>query len=257
MTSSNTKRSFFLLASFDPGRFYIPILVLFGLILRLAIVCREDFYLERDSLFYIRLVGVFDLGKFSRGIDAYPGPLFIVILKAINILLPSHTIVAALTLNILISVAGSVVFYMILKELDLKYSKILALLFATHPVIIRNSCQILREPVYLTFMMLCGYFIIVAMKRDRYPLLAPAGFCSLIAFLFRYEAGEIWLLFPLLLYPCIVPAVPGGRFRRAVKAAAFFYLPILLTGLLLLVGYPVLLSFITRRIYFFVHRIMH
>ena len=239
--------------NFDPGRFFIPILILCGLVLRLAIVCREDFYFERDSLFNIYLVNIFDLGKFSNEIGACPGPLFITILKVISICAPSNIIGIAMALNISVSIIGSVAFYLILKELDLKHSKLLALLFAAHPVVIRNSCQILREPAYLTFMILCGYFLVVAVKKDRYHLFALSGICSLTAFLFRYEACEIWLLFPILMYPFVKNADDGRRFRRTVNAAIFFYLPVFMTILILWAVYPKLLSFILQRISIFVN----
>ncbi|OQA88870.1 MAG: hypothetical protein BWY31_00054 [Lentisphaerae bacterium ADurb.Bin242] len=225
-------------------KYGLAAVVLLALLLRLA-----DWYYEpelsRDGVYYLDLAKKWhETGSFTVLLtkDFYIPPLVLFLMKnALDLGMDPVTAVRT------VGLAGNLICVLFCYELAmlLKFSREMALaaalLFAVEPMLVKLSCQVQRESLYLFFILLAFWLIAEAESRNRLPGLAwgAAGISWTLAFFCRHEAVEILLwLAAFVLWLAISRKI---RWTAVSRRVCFFLVGSCVTwgGLNLWMGIPV------------------
>lgn len=155
----------------------------------------------RDAFQYKKFIELWSCSGIIPG-DSYFPPLSIFLLKIPYSLFKYDIIIGGTIINIVLGLG--IIITLINVSHEIFPSKIAplccGLLVATHPTFVRHSCHMTRENSYLFFSCLATLFFIKSLNRARKPYyVAFAAIFSSCAFLCRFEAIELFVVFVLLI----------------------------------------------------------
>lgn len=175
--------------------------------LRYASWCHDPLC-TRDAVGYINMAGnnvySVDLPFYNR--DTMSKGLFLILLRAgeacgWNL---EHF---GVMLNITLSAATAVILFFTARSWGFLPTGAwcVAAIAALHPVLVRESHQVLREPLYCFFCCWWAFFFVGALRHECFIRMTTAGSMAALAFFTRYEAAELlivsWII--ILFFRCV------------------------------------------------------
>lgn len=171
-----------------------------GIILLSAVLAFLQRYVEpemgRDSCFYLLLAKAWYKGGFYGAVEQLSGHFWFPPLHLYLIVLLTYTGISPETAAQIIGMSCGTLMplatFAIAHELfhDKRLSLAAALLTAVSPSIIEMSMQAQRDVPYLFAIGWCIYFLIAAIRRNKWFLWCGGGIFFSIAMLIRYETAE-------------------------------------------------------------------
>ncbi len=155
----------------------------------------------RDAFVYKEFIESWNYSGIIPG-DSYFPPLGLFLLKIPYSLFEYDVIKGGTIVNIVLGLG--IIITLISVSYEIYPSKIVALcsglLVATHPTLVHYSCQMTRENPYLFFSCLATLFFLKSLNRTSKPFyVVYAAIFSTSAFLCRFEALELFVIFVLLI----------------------------------------------------------
>ena len=181
-----------------------------------------------DGVLYITAAQQFASGNFKAGLEIYPMPAYSLLILLVHFLVRDW-IIAALALNIAMSVSILIPLYLLTKELfDQRAAFWACVAFALSPLPNHWSVEVIRGPSFLFFFAWAAYFGYRGLQTAKLSFFSLAALFATVSALFRVEG--------LIFFPCSIGFLIGLILRKAKDRVAR------LKGICLLVAFPLVIA---------------
>ena len=159
-----------------------------------------------DGVLYISAAQQFASGDFKAGLAIYPMPAYSLLILLAHFFLRDW-IIAALTINIVMSVLILIPLYLLTKSLfDSRTAFWASVAFALSPLPNHWSAEVIRGPSFIFFFAWAAYFGYRAIQTGKLSLFSLAALCAMFSAAFRVEG--------LIFFPCSILFLIGLILRR-------------------------------------------
>ena len=177
-----------------------------------------------DGVVYIAAAQQFASGDFRAGLATYPMPAYSLLILLVHFFIRDW-IIAALTINIVMSVSILIPLYLLTKNLfDQRAAFWACVAFALSPLPNHWSVEVIRGPSFMCFFAWAAYFGHRAIQTGKLSLFSLAALFAMLSAAFRVEG--------LLFFPCSILFLIGLILRRANDRIAR------IKGICILVAFP-------------------
>lgn len=160
-----------------------------------------------DGVLYITAAQHFASGDFKAGLAIYPMPAYSLFIVLVHFLVRDW-IIAALTVNIVMSVSILIPLYLLTKNLfDQRAAFWACVAFALSPLPNHWSIEIIRGPSFMFFFGWAAYFGHCASQTGKLSLFSLAALFAMLSAMFRVEG--------LIFFPCSILFLTALLLRRA------------------------------------------
>ena len=199
------------------------LMMIAGLIFRVARIF-EDHYIDKDAVVYISMADKMADGHLKESFSIMPRipPLYIALMalgKKIGIGTETAGNIISLLAGILLIIPVFVVAREIAGE---KVALAAAFLATTHPYLIRDSAEVMRDSLFLTLLFTSIAFAVKAAGKEAYSRLwYLSGFFAALSILTRSEGNELLLAFPVWVLYEILSSWEKGDLKLVLKRFLF------------------------------------
>ena len=181
-----------------------------------------------DGVLYITAAQQFASGDFGAGLAIYPMPAYSLLILFVHFFIRDW-IIAALVLNIVMSVFVLIPLYLLTKNLfDQRVAFWACVAFALSPLPNHWSAEVIRGPSFMFFFAWAAYFGYRAIQTGKLSLFSLAALSAMLSAAFRVEG--------LIFFPCSILFLLGLILRRANDRIAR------IKGICLLVAFPLVIG---------------
>jgi 4-amino-4-deoxy-L-arabinose transferase-like glycosyltransferase len=181
-----------------------------------------------DGVLYITAAQQFASGDFRAGLAIYPMPAYSLLILLVHFLI-RNWIIAALTVNIVMSVSVIIPLYLLTKNLfDQRVAFWACLAFALSPLPNYWSVLTLRGPSFMFFFAWAAYLGYRAIQTGKLYLFSLAALFAILSAAFRIEG--------LIFFPCSILFLIGLVMREAHDRIAR------IKGICILVAIPLVIA---------------
>ena len=160
-----------------------------------------------DGVLYITAAQQFASGDFRAGLASYPMPAYPLLILLVHFFIRDW-IIAALFLNIVMSVSILIPLYLLTKEMfDQRAAFWASVAFALSPLANHWSVEVIRGPSFMFFFAWAVYFGYRAIQTGKLSLFSLAAFFAMLSAAFRIEG--------MIFFPCMILFLIGLILRRA------------------------------------------
>lgn len=209
------------------------LLLIILLSLLLKIVCLlQGKVVNPDSATYISAAEKYAQGLFAEGIRYYPMPFYPLLLTATHIAIPDW-ILAGRLLTVIPLVLVMWPLYVLTRRLFDHHSALwTALLYAVLPVFNAASSSIIRDPLFLLFVISALSSLIVCCQERQVKALIGFILFTVLAVLTRIE-GVLLFLTAIVVFPVYWRRSQKSRLLLVLSVAGMFSIPIALIFIIL------------------------
>jgi 4-amino-4-deoxy-L-arabinose transferase-like glycosyltransferase len=187
-----------------------------------------------DGVLYITAAQQFAAGDFRAGLAIYPMPAYSLLILLVHFLIRDW-VIAALFLNIVLSVSILIPLYLLTKEMfDQRAAFWASVAFALSPLPNHWSVEVIRDPAFMFLFAWAAYFGFRAIQRGKLTLFFLAGLFAMLSAAFRIEG--------LIFFPCSILFLIGlilgsarDRIERIKGIGILIGLPLVIGGALFLI----------------------
>jgi 4-amino-4-deoxy-L-arabinose transferase-like glycosyltransferase len=184
--------------------------------------------INSDGVLYITAAQQFASGDFRAGLAIYPMPAYSLLILLVHFLIRDW-IVAALTVNIVMSVSILIPLYLLTKNLfDQRVAFWACLAFALSPLPNHWSVLVIRGPSFMFFFAWTAYFGYRAIQTGKLYLFSLAALFAILSAAFRVEG--------LIFFPCSILFLIGLTMRKDNDRIAR------IKGICILVAFPLVIA---------------
>jgi hypothetical protein len=184
--------------------------------------------INSDGVLYISAAQQFASGDFRAGLAIYPMPAYSLSILLVHFFIRDW-IIAARTVNIIMSVSLLIPLYLLTKKLfDQKIAFWACLAFALSPFPNHLSVLIMRGPSFMFFFAWASYLGYRAIQTGKLHLFALAALFAILSAAFRVEG--------LIFFPCSILFLIGLIMRKANDRIAR------VKGICILVAFPLVIA---------------
>jgi len=184
--------------------------------------------INTDGVLYITAAQQFASGDFRAGLAIYPMPAYSLLILLVHFLIRDW-IIAALTVNIVMSVSILIPLYLLTKNLfDQRAAFWACLAFALSPLPNHWSALVIRGPSFMFFFAWAAYLGYRAIQTGKLYLFSLAALFAILSAAFRVEG--------LIFFPCSILFLIGLIMRKANDRIAR------IKGICILVAFPLVIA---------------
>jgi 4-amino-4-deoxy-L-arabinose transferase-like glycosyltransferase len=184
--------------------------------------------ISADGVLYITAAQQYAAGGFRAGLAIYPMPAYSLLILLVHFLIRDW-IIAALTVNIVMSVSILIPLYLLTKNLfDQRAAFWACLAFAISPLPNHWSVLVLRGPSFMFFFAWAAYFGHRAIQTGKLYFFSLAALFAIFSAAFRVEG--------FILFPCLILFLIGLIMRKADDRIAR------IKGICILVVFPLVIA---------------
>jgi len=181
-----------------------------------------------DGVLYITAAQQFASGDFRAGLAIYPMPAYSLLILLVHFFIRDW-IIAALTVNIVMSVSILIPLFLLTKSLfDQRAAFWACVAFALSPLPNHWSVEVIRGPSFMFFFAWAAYFGYRAIQTGKLSLFSLAALFAMLSAAFRIEG--------LIFFPCSILFLMGLILRRADDRIAK------VKGICVLVAFPLVIG---------------
>jgi 4-amino-4-deoxy-L-arabinose transferase-like glycosyltransferase len=181
-----------------------------------------------DGVLYITAAQQFASGSFKSGLAIYPMPAYSLLILLIHFFLRDW-VIAALAVNIVMSVTILIPLYLLTKSLfDQRAAFWASVAFALSPLPNHWSAEVIRGPSFIFFFAWAAYFGYRAIQTGKLSLFSLAALFAMLSATFRVEG--------LIFFPCSILFLIGLVLRRTDYRIAR------IKGIGILVAFPLVIA---------------
>ena len=181
-----------------------------------------------DGVLYITAAEQFASGDFKGGLAAYPMPAYSLLILLVHFLIRDW-IIAALAVNIVMSVSVLIPLYLLTEELfDQRAAFWACVAFALSPLPNHWSVEVIRGPSFMFFFAWAAYFGYRASQTGKPSLFSLAALFAILSAAFRVEG--------LIFFPCTILFLTGLILKKANDRIA------IIKGACILVVFPLVVA---------------
>jgi hypothetical protein len=183
-----------------------------------------------DGVAYLAMAREFAAGEPAKALAAVFSPLYPWIIAAVHPLIPDWELAGNLVSAVLGSAAVATV-YLMTREAFVRADLAIgaAILTAIHPDLAAYSASVRTEAGFVFLLSGAMWLLIAGLKRDRIAIVAAAGVCGGLAYLYRTEAIGL-LLFAIGFMPAAALWWRRWSLRWTVIATATFTVTFLIVA---------------------------
>ena len=187
-----------------------------------------------DGVLYITAAQQFAAGDFRAGLAMYPMPAYSLLILLVHFFIRDW-VIAALFLNIVLSVSILIPLYFLTKEMfDQRAAFWASVAFALSPLPNHWSVEVIRDPAFMFLFAWAAYFGFRAIQRGKLTLFFLAALFAMLSAAFRIEG--------LIFFPCSILFLIGlilgsarDRIERIKGIGILIGLPLVIGGALFLI----------------------
>ena len=181
-----------------------------------------------DGVLYITAAEQFAVGDFRAGLTIYPMPAYSLLILLVHFLIRDW-IIAALAVNIVMSVSVLIPLYLLTEELfDQRAAFWACVAFALSPLPNHWSVEVIRGPSFMFFFAWAAYFGYRGLQTIKLSFFSLAALFAMVSALFRVEG--------VIFFPCSIGFLIGLILRTATDRVAR------IKGICLLVAFPLVIA---------------
>ncbi len=170
------------------------------------IISRPNIAINVDGVLYISAAQQFALGNFSDGFALYPMPLYSLMIAAVHFFVPNW-VAAARLLSFVSMVLCLIPLYLLTRNLFNRKAAFWAgLAFAVAPLPNKWIMDVIRDPVYILFLMWAVYFAHKSIESKKHLFFLMAFIFLWISVQFRIEGIFLFFSYPAFLLLLIISA---------------------------------------------------
>ena len=176
------------------GEWGLVFLLLFSLVLKITLLLSNE-VINLDGLRYISAAQQFAGGNFLEGLRIDWMPFYSLLIAAVHFLVGDWALAGQL-ISLLAMVLALVPLYMLTKGLfDEKVAFWTGLAFAVSPMLNSHAVGLLRDPIFIFFVLWSVYFCLRALQTEKILFFTLAALASTFALCCRLEAILLWGVF--------------------------------------------------------------
>jgi len=187
-----------------------------------------------DGVLYITAAQHFASGDFRAGLAIYPMPAYSLLILLTHLLIRDW-IIAALTVNIVMTVSILIPLYLLTKNLfDQRAAFWACVAFALSPLPNHWSIEVIRGPSFMFFFAWAAYFGHRAIQTGKLSLFSLAALSAMLSAMFRVE-GLIFFPCSILFLIFLLLGRANDRIARIKGTCILVAFPLVIGATLLLV----------------------
>ncbi len=218
----------------EQDRLYLGIPLLVSLLIKLILIAvLYNSPINNDGTLYINAARQFAAGNFAEGLALYPMPAYSLLLVLVHTII-SDWIFAGFLISVLSIVLVTIPLYYLTKIMfDAKTGFWACLIFAVLPRMNGWSLHLMRDPLFLFFIISCIYFALKSISEKNLFFIGVAFILAWSATLIRIE-GVVFIVFYWFYLIYLSLFSKENRSRHFSRAMIWAGIPIGITLLVLL-----------------------